>query len=310
MSINNLLKANGKLLLSGEYLVLNGAKALAFPICFGQEMTVTEGIHKSILNWSSSNNNQEWFNATIDLVNLDITKTSDTAISLALKRILIAARSLNKEFLSTQSGFNININANYPLEWGFGSSSTLISLIASWANVNEHSLYKMVSNGSGYDVACATQHSPIFYQLLNDKPIITKAEIGDGIKNHCLFAYLGNKQDSNEEVERYKNYETPSSRIIERISELSVAICNASNAVELIEYINEHEQILSSLLNKTILAQQERFHGFNGAVKSLGAWGGDFAMFVADKQLKDLRVDLMQMGISIMFSYDELKIKS
>ena len=35
--------ANGKLLISGEYLVLDGALALAVPTRFGQNLQVTEG---------------------------------------------------------------------------------------------------------------------------------------------------------------------------------------------------------------------------------------------------------------------------
>ena len=304
-----MLKANGKLLLSGEYLVLNGAKALAFPICFGQNTDI-EFISEPKLIFKSNENNQEWFTTTFTLPNLDIFNTTSNLIAIELKNILLSAQSLNKDFLSTQSGFSININANYPLKFGFGSSSTLISLIARWANVNEYTLFKMVSNGSGYDIACATQNTPIFYQLIDETPVITKAEIGNGIKRHCIFAYLGNKQNSKEEVERYMKYEIPSKKIIDRISKLSKEICEASNAIKLIESIIEHEEILSSVINKPILNDHDRFHNFNGPIKSLGAWGGDFAMFVAAEPLYIIRNDIKKLGIKTMFSYDELKIKA
>ncbi len=304
-----MLKANGKLLLSGEYLVLNGAKALAFPICFGQNMDI-EFISEPKLIFKSNENNQEWFTTTFTLPNLDIINTTSNIIAIELKNILLSAQSLNKDFLSTQSGYSININANYPLIFGFGSSSTLISLSARWANVNEYALFKMVSNGSGYDIACATQDAPIFYQLVDEIPVITKAEIGNGIKRHCIFAYLGNKQNSKEEVNRYNQYEKPSQKIIDRISKLSKEICEAHNAIKLIESIIEHEEILSSIINKPILNDHDRFHNFNGAIKSLGAWGGDFAMFVSEKPISELREDIQHLGITTIFSYDELKIKA
>lgn len=304
-----MLKANGKLLLSGEYLVLNGAKALAFPICFGQEMNV-EFIAEPKLIFKSTENNQEWFNVSFSLPNLDITNTSNNSIAIELKNILLSAQSLNNEFLSTHSGYSININANYPLKFGFGSSSTLISLIARWAKVNEYALFKRVSNGSGFDIACATQDSPIFYQLVNETPVITKAKIGNGIKRHCIFAYLGNKQNSKEEVERYKKYEKPSQNIIDRISKLTKVMCEASNAIKLIESIIEHEEILSSIINKPVLNDHERFYNFNGSIKSLGAWGGDFAMFVAAEPLYIIRNEIKKLGIKTMFSFDELKIKA
>lgn len=309
MSTSLKLKANGKLLLSGEYLVLDGAKALALPICFGQEMTV-ELTSEPILNWVSKENNKKWFKASFQLPNLDVINTSDTTIALELKKILQSAQTLSNDFLFTQSGYTVNIIANYPLKFGFGSSSTLISLIARWANVNEYTLFKMVSNGSGYDLACATQDSPIFYQLVDETPFVTKAELGEAIKKHCIFAYLGNKQNSKEEVERYKKYEKPSQKVIDKISELADMFCKASDALEIIKYINKHEAILSSILNRPVLAQQERFCDFKGAVKSLGAWGGYFAMFVSEKPISELREDLKQLGIITMFSYDELKIKA
>ena len=304
-----MLKANGKLLLSGEYLVINGAKALAFPICFGQEMNV-EFISEPKLIFKSNENNQEWFNTSFTLPNLEILNTSNNSIAIELKNIILSAQTLNKEFLSTQSGYSININANYPLKFGFGSSSTLISLIARWANVNEYALFKMVSNGSGYDIACATQDAPIFYQLVDEIPVITKAKIGNGIKRHCIFAYLGNKQNSKKEVDRYKQYEKPSQKLIDRISKLTKDICEASNAIKLIESIIEHEEILSSIINKPILNDHDRFHNFNGPIKSLGAWGGDFAMFVAAEPLYIIRNEIKKLGIKTMFSFDELKIKA
>ena len=38
-----------------------------------------------------------------------------------------------------------------------------------------------------------------------------------------------------------------------------------------------HEQIISKLISKTTI-KKELFNDFNGEIKSLGAWGGDFIM--------------------------------
>ncbi len=308
MSTNFNLKANGKLLISGEYLVLNGAKALAFPICFGQEMIVTP-ISEPILNWNSIEKGINWFTASFNLQKLSVINTSDSTIALKLQNILQTAHSLNSEFLAVnQYGYSIEVNADYPLKWGFGSSSTLIYLIANWAKINEFQLFKKLYKGSAYDLACASQQQPILYQITDELPIVTPTKIGNAIKNHCLFAYLGNKQNSNIEIERYKQSVIPTQKDIDRISELAVEFCEISNENELIELIKEHEQILSSILKKPVVAKQ-RFPDFKGAVKSLGAWGGDFAMFASNKPLNELRTDLKQLGITTMFSYDELLIK-
>ena len=57
--------SNGKLLITGEYLVLDGAKALALPTKYGQYLTVTSGTNQEI-HWTSfDNDNSIWFQETI-----------------------------------------------------------------------------------------------------------------------------------------------------------------------------------------------------------------------------------------------------
>jgi hypothetical protein len=48
------------------------------------------------------------------------------------------------------------------------------------------------------------------------------------------------------------------------------------------QLILEHESLVGKVLNK-IPIQQELFSDFSGAIKSLGAWGGDFIMAVGEK---------------------------
>ena len=53
--------SNGKLLLSGEYLVLDGAMALSIPTKYGQSMVV-ESSEADSIDWKSlDNNEQTWF---------------------------------------------------------------------------------------------------------------------------------------------------------------------------------------------------------------------------------------------------------
>jgi mevalonate kinase len=306
MSTNNTLRANGKLLISGEYLVMNGAVALAFPVRFGQELNISP-INDHILNWVSKQDKETWFSAAFNMENLSVIKTSDSGIASSLWRILQAARSFNPEFPLSDKGCNATITADYPLEWGLGSSSTLISLIARWAEVDEYSLFRIISGGSGYDLACATRNAPFFYQLVDEEPTVSFVDVGDGLKKHAIFAFLGNKQNSQQEIERYRKSEVPPQRIIDRVSELAAEFCKANDAGDLIEVMEEHEYLMSSVLKKPILLH-ERFRNFPGAVKSLGAWGGDFAMFTADKPIDELRIMLKNLGITTAFTWDELKI--
>ena len=56
-------------------------------------------------------------------------------------------------------------NLEFDLQWGLGSSSTLISLLAQWLKIDPYLLLSKTFKGSGYDIACANASSPILYEL-------------------------------------------------------------------------------------------------------------------------------------------------
>ena len=56
-----LFKSNGKILLCSEYLILEGAKAIALPSKLTQDLQVTE-CQNEIIEWQSfDENNDLWF---------------------------------------------------------------------------------------------------------------------------------------------------------------------------------------------------------------------------------------------------------
>ena len=55
--------SHGKLLLTAEYVVLDGAKALAIPTTFGQSLKVEKTERNSIIWESFDHDNKSWFNA-------------------------------------------------------------------------------------------------------------------------------------------------------------------------------------------------------------------------------------------------------
>jgi len=298
------LHANGKLLLTGEYLVVAGAIALALPIRFGQTLHAEYGDHQSI-SWISMENGVSWFTCEMDPVSLTIKSASDHTIARRLKEILSAARLINPGFLK-EDGISITMSANYPLKWGLGSSSTLIALIAEWAHVDKYILFRMVSRGSGYDIACTDRDSMFFYRLKDGKINITDARPGNALINHACFAYSGKKQATAEELSAFLSETTFTDANIERISELSCMICNTDDPLLLCSRIDEHEEILGRILRKEPVSKH--FQDFPGSIKSLGAWGGDFAMFVSEIGNEFIKTWLKQNGFSVVFCYEELKI--
>jgi len=297
-------RANGKLLISGEYLVLAGAKALALPLRFGQSSEVKEN-QDPVIRWTSRQPEGVWFTCELDPVEIEINTTNEPATASNLSRLLQAAHQLNGLFPGTKTGSIVNVTANYPIEWGLGSSSTLISLVARWANVDPFSLFRMVSEGSGYDIACADRSGMLFYQSDGAQPMITDAQPGTALRKFAYFVSLGNKQDSGKEVKSFLNNCRFSSKDLETISGISSQICEAQNIDDLSGLVIEHERLLSRILKKESIAS--RFTGFPGTVKSLGAWGGDFAMFICELEKESVIKLLNEYGLQYIFTLDEIE---
>ena len=135
--------SNGKVLITGEYLVLDGATALALPTKFGQDLLV-ERVKVLELFWKSfSETGDCWFEAVFDLPTLRLKSSTFSSvdepkmefIAETLQNILLEATRLNPSFLKSGHGFLVKTNLTFPRNWGLGSSSTLINNIAQWAAV-------------------------------------------------------------------------------------------------------------------------------------------------------------------------------
>ena len=277
--------SNGKLLLTGEYLVLDGAKSLAIPTKFGQDLVV-EKIKETEIIWGSFTHTGEcWFEAVFDLKKLRLiscTYNSDKegsgeVIAETLLEILKEAKNLNSDFLETENGFVVKTNLTFPRNWGLGSSSTLINSIASWAKVDAFKLLWNSFKGSGYDIACAQNDSSIFYQIENKKPIVELVDFNPKFKENLFFVHLNQKQDSKEGIAKFRESGNNFQEEIKRVSEISDAFLKVKSLKEFEDLIVEHEQIISSIIKlKTV--KEKLFPDYFGAVKSLGAWGGDFVL--------------------------------
>ena len=128
--------ARGKLLLSGEYVVLDNAMALAIPTVYGQHLTVEES--KKNVSWISlDNNGEEWFNAHFDL-DLNIISSSDISKANTLRKVLSYGYSQSKKEIKP---CKLTTQLDFPNNWGLGSSSTLIYLIASWLEIEPMDLF-------------------------------------------------------------------------------------------------------------------------------------------------------------------------
>jgi mevalonate kinase len=163
--------SNGKLLLTGEYVVLDGAKALAVPTRFGQNLIVKKGNNQQI-KWTSFDVDKSiWFEEiiTFEAITSKLLSKNSEGIKNTLIEILHQSYIQNPDFLNKE-GYEIETYLTFPRIWGLGTSSTLINNIGQWLQIDAFELLTKSFGGSGYDVACAQTNTPIIYQLENEIP--------------------------------------------------------------------------------------------------------------------------------------------
>jgi len=271
--------SNGKLLITGEYLVLDGARTLALPTKYGQSLKVIPN-HKSKLRWKSFNEKDVcWFESEFFL-ELDgkIASENNSDISNRLVQILNAAKDLNPNFLLDAIGFDVESHLEFPRNWGLGSSSTLIQNLAQWANVNPYDLLNMTFGGSGYDIACASHQGPLTYKLINqDKRVISSVNFKPVFSEQLYFLHLNQKQNSREGIAQYRANTADKSKLIKEVNQITSAMINCETLSEFQKLMNAHETLISGII-KQDRVEQKLFSDFEGGIKSLGAWGGDFVM--------------------------------
>lgn len=276
--------SNGKLLLTGEYAVLDGAMALAVPTKYGQTLEV-EISDKQEINWKSyDEQNKIWFEDNFDLDNFESAEPQNP-ISKTLSNILLEARKLNPEFLFKGKGYKVNTKLDFPRNWGLGTSSTLINNIAQWSKTDAFTLLNNSFGGSGYDIAAAQNNFPILYKIENKKPKIKKATLDWDFKESLFFVHLNQKQDSKKGIAHYKNTGA-NQAAIQGVSEISLKLCQCKSLVQFENLIEEHERIISKTIGLTTI-KESLFKDYPGAVKSLGAWGGDFVLATGNEDNKD-----------------------
>lgn len=302
--------SNGKLLLTGEYVVLDGATALAVPTKFGQDLIV-EPIKEPQLIWGSFTHTGEcWFEASFDLPKLRLTSATFNSdkdgsaefIAETLRDILQEAQKLNPDFLTSEHGCIVKTNLTFQQNWGLGSSSTLINNIATWANVNPFTLLWNAFSGSGYDIACAKHNSPILYQLKEKQPFIEEVNFNPTFAEELFFVHLNQKQNSREGIAHYKKHREEALLLIPEINELTQEFLHTETSKDLNKIIVEHEKIISSII-KLKPIKETIFSDYFGEVKSLGAWGGDFVLATGNK---DTVSYFKHKGFNTILSYKEM----
>lgn len=279
--------SRGKLLLTGEYLVLDGAKALALPTRPGQGLLVEPTGEPTLEFISMDHNGDLWFRALVNPEPLAantpkedrsvIRETTDEAAGKHLLYMLKNIAAQNPSFFKNAQGQRLTSQLEFPRDWGLGSSSTFINNLALWSQTDPYQILEASLGGSGYDLACANAAGPVFYTKTHNKPTVERIDFDPDFKDSIYFIHLNKKQNSREGISKYRDLGGSKKDEILRVTQISEAIATCSSLDMFEKLITEHEHIIGKLLGLTPVKEQ-LFPDFNGCMKSLGAWGGDFIL--------------------------------
>ncbi|RLA64746.1 MAG: hypothetical protein DRQ88_10440 [Epsilonproteobacteria bacterium] len=307
LGVDQYYYGHGKVLLSSEYFVLDGAKALALPTSKGQSLTVKYSkSFNPTLTWKSYDNEGNiWYESQFEFWRFECLKKNPTAKDKYLQKILKEARNLNSHFLRDDVDVLVETHLEFPLDWGLGSSSTLIYNIAQWAYVSPFELLFKTSLGSGYDIACSQSEGPIVFERESTGPRWYTVDFDPEFKESIYFLPLGRKQSSNNAIEYYKSRSTQYNMIASSLTKITddFLICDELRDFE--NLILEHEGIISSKLDMPKV-KELYFGDYWGQIKSLGAWGGDLALVTSNRSKQETIEYFKTKGRETLLTYDDL----
>lgn len=305
---SNFFYGHGKLLLTGEYFVLDGATALALPTTVGQSLSVKyRASYDPKIHWKSYDcTGKCWFDSTFDYWRFNILDEKETPESLFLQKVLLQARKQNPHFLRDETDVVVETRLEFPLEWGLGSSSTLIYNIAQWAYISPFELLFKTTGGSGYDIACAQSLGPILYERKGSSPVWTNAKFYPSFQENLYFIYLGKKQNSEVAIKYYREkIGAAHNELVLKLSGITKDITTCSNLEDFQFLLGAHEKIVSQTLDIPT-AKTLHFADFWGEIKSLGAWGGDFVLATSKEDYQTTREYFTKKGLDVIIPYNEM----
>ena len=250
---------------------------------------------------------QEWFSGRFDVAAGTVLSATDDGVAERFLSILMYLDKHNKTAFPEDTQLVFEHQIDFARDWGLGTSSTLIYNMATWAKVDPYGLSDHVFGGSGYDIACAGASGPLRYRRNNPAPRHVEIDFNPVFKDDIYFVYLGKKQNSREGIKNYRSLDNEHKKphAIAEVEELNDNILGAKTLAEFEESIQEHEDIISNVIGMPKV-KELLFSDLNGVAKSLGAWGGDFAMLTHQGGYDVLKKYCQDKGFDIVIPYQQM----
>jgi len=272
-----LFKSNGKILLTSEYLVLDGAKAIALPSKLTQDLYV-EQCDKEIIEWRGiDEKGNVWYEENFYLKNNDLVYRAEKN-NTSEKLLLLFNHILKTREVKDILGNKFSTKLNFKREWGLGTSSTFVNNLAKWANIDPYRLLFSAFKGSGYDIACCDVNNPIIFEKKQNSINVKNITFNPPFIENIYLIHLDKKQNTQASITNYLRTKSEKNDLIKRINLISEEMLQCKNLNHFEDLIVEHESIISQAISQEPI-QKLTFNDYNlGKIKSLGAWGGDFIL--------------------------------
>ncbi|MEM7163041.1 MAG: GYDIA family GHMP kinase [Bacteroidota bacterium] len=281
----------GKLLLTGEYLVLKGAQSIGLKCQFQQDLEIEKNTEEHYSWQALDPSGETWIDIKFHDRNGAFEVFDDygsQAISKEKLRTLFAllhqVRKQRPDLFASHLSFKSHLT--FEREWGLGSSSTLIANLAKWSGADPFELSDNSFGGSAYDVAVGMANQHILYCIEEDERHVQNINFNPQFRENIFFVHLNEKRNSRAAIQAF--YKEIGSlelqHYIDTLSAISHEVISASALEEFEDALFEHETILSKILKEKTV-KERLFSDYRGGIcKSLGAWGGDFILATGNKE--------------------------
>lgn len=241
----------------------------------------------------------------MNLIDFSVEKSTDAGKSRYIQQLIKSAARLNSDFLSKWKKYKITSELDFDPDWGLGSSSTLIANLAEWSELSPFELFFDTQEGSGYDVAAAVSDAPLLYQKSDDELSFETFDWDQDLLDSIVVFYQGQKQSSHMEVRAWKNNNRWNRKDVDRMTLISESLAECHQIEEAIHLIKENREMVEKLLDQK--AFDGLYSDFEGAIKPLGAWGGDFGGALS-KDVEYTRKYLRDKGLENSFRLSDIVV--
>lgn len=269
-------------MLCGEYAVIIGVEALAVPVSVGQWMHVWEfdspgGEHR-ILWEAKDREGASWLNESFALPLGDVGLEERDERKIIHQLLAMAPENTWKPGKS----YRIETQLEFDRSSGLGSSSTMVSNFARFANLDAQAIQQQLFGGSGYDVAVAEVGKGLVFWKDGENNHWGPWTISPSLTHDWKVVFLGEKQNSrnslsdvNARLQEIQNDEF----MLHQLQQVAGAVKMAQQVSMVEAGLEMWQALLSMGLGLQTPYQHFGFQPVKGGLcKWLGAWGGDMLL--------------------------------